>query len=222
MNSGIVSNISYDQTEILHNIGMLHNGGSDWFDADMTASSLGFYNSKKSKFCLPEPLVLMDVNPTRSDIIKIEPFVKLPLRDSSIKSIVCDLPFCIKPKHSIGVMSDRFSAFYPTKELIDNIYFWLKECYRVIADNGIVIWKMQSVISGGVQIWSVPFSFMAATKIGFYVADEFILAAKNRLISFKAENQLHARKYTSTFYVFKKDDRKAKKTNCLDWLKEYN
>ena len=42
-NSNIIKNISYDQTEILHNIGLLYNGGSDQFDADMTASTLGFY-----------------------------------------------------------------------------------------------------------------------------------------------------------------------------------
>ena len=43
-NSNIIKNFSYDQTEILHNIGILYNNGSDQFDADMTASSLGFYN----------------------------------------------------------------------------------------------------------------------------------------------------------------------------------
>ena len=48
-NSNIIKNISYDQTEILHNIGVLYNNGSDQFDADMTASSLGFY--EKSSGC---------------------------------------------------------------------------------------------------------------------------------------------------------------------------
>jgi hypothetical protein len=46
-NSNIIKSISYDQTEILHNIGLLYNNGSDQFDADMTASSLGFYNGGK-------------------------------------------------------------------------------------------------------------------------------------------------------------------------------
>lgn len=43
-NSNIIKNISFDQTEILHNIGLIYNSGSDQFDADMTASQLNFYN----------------------------------------------------------------------------------------------------------------------------------------------------------------------------------
>ena len=41
-NANIIKNVSYDQTEILHNIGVIYNNGSDQFDADMTASTLGF------------------------------------------------------------------------------------------------------------------------------------------------------------------------------------
>lgn len=71
-NSNIIKNISYDQTEILHNIGLLYNNGSDQFDADMTASSLCFYGNGRGKYNIPEPKILMDVFPQREDIIKIE------------------------------------------------------------------------------------------------------------------------------------------------------
>ena len=65
-NATIIRNISYDQTEILHNIGRLYNNGSDQFDADMTASSLGFYGGcHGGKFNIPEPKILMDVFPQR-------------------------------------------------------------------------------------------------------------------------------------------------------------
>ena len=78
---------------------------------------------------------------------------------------------------------------------------------------------MQSTVSGGLQIWSVPFAFMAAQKLGFYVKDEFLLEAKARLISAgKYKAQQHARKYTSTFWVFEKNEKKAKKTNLFDML----
>lgn len=226
----VISNISDDQTEILHNIGLLHNNGSDQFDADMTASSLGFYGKlKRYKYCIPEPHILMDVAPTADGIIQIHPFNKLPLADESIHSIVCDLPFVIAPKTSKSVLEgaegsnlifNRFSSFYPHIELLENIYWWVGECYRVLGDGGICIWKMQSTVSGGRQVWSVPFSFLCATDVGFYVIDEFILQAKVRLISSKVKNQQHARKYTSTFWVFKKDGNKAVKNNCLTWLQE--
>lgn len=228
-NSNIIKNVSYDQTEILHNIGILYNNGSDQFDADMTASTLGFYKkSKHNKYQIPEPKILMDVCPTRDDIIKITPFNKLPLEDNSINSIVCDLPFVISPKTCKSVkenkdgsnmISNRFSSFYPANELFENIYWWEKECFRVLKDRGILIWKMQSTVSGGRQVWSTPFSFIAATKIGFYPIDEFILMAKARLIAAsKIKNQQHARKYSSTFYVFKKDDKLANKNSCLNIL----
>ena len=237
-NKTIIKNISTDQSEILHNIGTLYNDGSDHFDCDITASSLGFYGGKKKdKFAIPEPKILMDVYPTREDIIKITPFNKLPLEDGSIHSVVVDLPFVISPKKAPSATTDikegsnlifkRFSSWYPAMEGYENMYWWLKECARVIDDGGIIIWKMQSTVSGGINHWYAPFCFMCAQHFGLYVIDEFILQAKARLISPKKYNkQCHARKYTSTFFVFKKEPKIAEKTNCLrilaDCEKQYN
>ena len=52
-NANIIKNVSYDQTEILHNIGIIYNNGSDQFDADMTASTLGFYGKGRGKYEIP-------------------------------------------------------------------------------------------------------------------------------------------------------------------------
>lgn len=71
-NSTIIKNISYDTTEILHNIGVLYNNGSDRFDADMTASTLGFYGAGRGAYEIPVPRLLFDVCPSRRDITKIE------------------------------------------------------------------------------------------------------------------------------------------------------
>ena len=237
-NQTIIKNISTDQSEILHNIGILYNDDSDQFDCDITASSLGFYGGKrKCKYVIPEPKILMDVYPTREDIIKITPFNKLPLEDNSIHSVVVDLPFVISPKKAPSATTDikdgsnlifkRFSSWYPAMEGYENMYWWLKECARVIDDGGIVIWKMQSTVSGGINHWYAPFCFMCAQNFGLYVIDEFILQAKARLISPKKYNkQCHARKFTSTFFVFKKEPKIAEKTNCLKILaeceKQYN
>lgn len=229
-NKTIIKNISTDQSEILHNIGTLYNDGSDHFDCDITASSLGFYNGKKKdKYVIPEPKFLMDVYPTREDIIKITPFSALPLDDESIHSVVVDLPFVISPKKAPSATTDikdgsnlifkRFSSWYPAMEGYENMYWWLKECARVIDKNGIIIWKMQSTVSGGINHWYAPFCFMCAQHFGLYVIDEFILQAKARLISpNKYKKQCHARKYTSTFFVFKKDAKMGEKTSCLKLL----
>ena len=56
-------------------------------------------------------------------------------------------------------------------------------------------------------------------KMGLYVKDEFILEAKARLVSSaKIKKQCHARKYTSTFYVFKKDEKLFKKNSIFKLL----
>ena len=127
-NATIIRNISYDQTEIRHNIARLYNNGNDQFDCDMTASSLGFYGDVHGgKYNIPEPKILMDVFPQREDIIKIERWGSLPLEDNSIHSLVIDLPFVISPelapsavnkKEGSSLIYNRFAGYYP----VDNLY----------------------------------------------------------------------------------------------------
>ena len=221
-NSNIIKNVSYDQTEILHNIGVIYNNGSDQFDADMTASSLGFYGKGKGKYEIPEPKVLMDVCPTREDILKIEKWGSLPLEDKSIKSLVIDLPFVISPanapsaketKKGSNLIYKRFAAYYPVDNLYLSYYHWLSEASRVLEDGGICIFKCQSCISGGIRHNIEEFSFMAAQRLGMKMEDKFTLVAKARLISpnkYKS-GQKHSRSYTSQFLVFIKDPKRKSK-----------
>lgn len=221
-NSTIIRNISYDQTEILHNIGTIYNGGSDQFDADMTASTLGFYGKGRGKYEIPEPKILMDVFPTREDIVKIDKWGPLPLEDKSINSLVIDLPFVISPanapsavnkKDGASLIYNRFNGYYPVDNLYLSYYHWLSEASRVLKDGGICIFKCQSCISGGIRHNVEEFSFMAAQRLGLTMEDKFTLLAKARLISpnkYKS-GQKHSRSYTSQFLVFIKDPRKRSK-----------
>ena len=230
-NTNIIRNISFDQSEILYNIMQLYNNGEP-FECDITASELKFYKrTKGDNYDIPEPKILMDVYPQRDDIFKITPFEKLPLEDESVSSIVVDLPFVISPHTSPSATENkdgsmlifkRFSGFYPVGEMYENYYWWMKECQRVLKKNGIIVWKTQSTISGGISHSTEEFSFMCANKLGLYTIDKFYLEAKARLISKgKYKKQCHARKYTSSFYVFQKDDNLAKKTDYFKLLDEY-
>lgn len=230
-NSNIIKNFSYDQTEILHNIGVLYNNGSDQFDADMTASSLGFYNKGRGyAYSIPEPKILMDVCPTREDIIEIQKWGPLPLEDNSIHSLVIDLPFVISPQNAPSAVSNkegssliykRFSAYYPVDNLYLSYYHWLSEANRVLDENGICIFKCQSMISGGIRHNVEEFSFMAAQRLSFKMVDKFTLLAKARLISpgkYKS-GQVHSRSYTSMFLVFVKSSKhKSKDFNYEELL----
>ena len=225
-NSNIIKNISTDQSEILYNVMQLFNNGEP-FDCDMTASTLSFYKQKKGeKYEIPCPKILFDVYPQTPETVKITPFEKLPLENDSIHSIVVDLPFLVQPKNAPSVLAQegnricqRFSRWYPASEFYENAYWWLKECGRVLEENGIVVWKMQNSVSGGKQCWFTYFSHIAALDNGFVMEDEFVLEAKNRMISAgKYKKQAHARKYTSLFMVFRKDTKNTRKLNALEML----
>lgn len=229
-NTTVVRNISTDQSEILKWIMDLHNDGQP-FECDITASELKFYGKRQGcQYYIPEPSILMDVYPLREDIIKITPFTKLPLEDNSVSSIVCDLPFVCSPhtcksvvekKEGANLISNRFSSWYPMQEGYENIYWWINECKRVLKPEGIIVWKMASSVSGGLQHLLSEFSAICAADAGLYIKDQFFIEAKARLISAsKIKAQQHARKYTSTFWVFKKDPKKDKKTNLLIKLQE--
>lgn len=228
-NDNIIKNISFDQSEILYNIMKLYNGGQP-FECDMTASELKFYGKGRGKYEIPVPNILFDVYPQGENIQKIEKWGNLPLKDNSIHSMVIDLPFVISPANSPSaknpndgsvLIARRFSAYYPVDNLYLSYYHWISEAYRVLDEGGILVFKEQSMISGGIRHNTDEFSFMAAHKLGFKMIDKFILQAKARLISnAKMKNgQVHSRSYTSQFLVFVKESkRKSKEFNYFDLL----
>ena len=222
-NANIIRNISTDQKEILYNIMKLYNDGKP-FDCDITASTLNFYKKKKSdKYEIPEPKYLFDVFPQCDKVVKIEPFKSIPLPDNSIHSIVVDLPFVIAPvsksfeREGSNLIAKRFSSWYPYMEAYKNFTHWISECYRVLDDGGIIVYKMQDTVSGSITHSFVSYAKLCAWKLNMYVIDEFILQAKARLINPKKyKRQCHARKYTSSFLVIKKDKHKGVKFNPLN------
>lgn len=228
VNSGnIIRNTSFSQKEILKNIMALYNNNEP-FDCDITASTLKFYTKTKGEDEIPLPKYLFDVYPQSENIKQIVPFQKIPMEDNSLGSIVFDPPFVISPKTCKSategkdkscLIYKRFSSFYPVSELYYNYYWWIKEAYRTLKDNGIFIVKCMSTVSGGYQHNTEEFVFMTAMKMGFYCVDKFILNAKARLISSsKYKKQCHARKYTSVFYVFQKDSKMLNKFNYFDLI----
>ena len=212
-NDNIIKNISFDQSEILHNIMMLYNDGKP-FDCDITASELKFYENQRNKYNIPVPRLLFDVCPLDERVQKLEKWGSIPLEDESIHSIVIDLPFVISPakapsfvnkKDGASLIANRFSAYYPVDNLYYSYYNWIKNAYRVLDKGGILVFKCQSMISGGIRHNVEEFSYMAAEKHGFKMVDKFILEAKARLIGKTLKTgQKHSRSYTSVFMVFEK------------------
>lgn len=251
--SEVIKSIGYDQHEILYNIMQMHNGGKP-FDCDMTYSIGNFYgkfNVKDSKgetreIEIPAPKYKYDVCPQTDGVEKIEPLGPLPLEDNSIDSIVIDLPFVISCGPSMetpdydengnkvrnNLISRRFASYYPVPQLLESYKHWIKEAYRVLKEDGILTFKTQATITGSKMLNTPYYSRLMAESIGFDSLDEFILLAKNRLISGKVKQQQHARSFHSYFLVFKKSLKKKiayfdfmsdeEIENVLDGLKENN
>lgn len=224
VNNEVVKSISYNQHEILFNIMNLHNNGKP-FECDMTYSVGNFYGLHNG-YEIPEPRYKFDVCPCTEDTVQIEPNGFLPLLDNSINSIVIDLPFVISPPNAPSMQTEqkgrniiakRFSQYYPASELYKSYEHWIKEAYRVLNYDGILVFKTQMNISGGLCHDTPFYSKICTQKAGFYIKDEFVLLAKQRLISGKIKKQQHSRKYHSYFLVFVKS--KSKSCNKVNFVK---
>lgn len=249
----VIRSISYDQHEILYNIMLMHNNGEP-FECDTTYSIGNFYgnfniikaNGEKTNIDIPQPKYKFDVCPQVEGVEKIEPLGSIPLEDGSLSSVVVDLPFVISCGSSMNtpdydengkrvknnIISRRFACYYPVSQLLESYKHWLEEVYRILKEDGILVFKTQATITGSKMLNTPYYSRMIAESLGFDSLDEFILLAKNRLVSGKMKNQQHARSFHSYFLVFKKslkkkvtyfdfmNDEEINKT--LNGLKKYN
>ena len=73
--------------------------------------------------------------------------------------------------------------FKNEKELHEFYTNSIKEFYRILKPNGVLIFKCQDKVSSGKQYFSHCFINDVAINTGFYAKDLFILLAKNRLIA---------------------------------------
>ena len=235
----LIKSVGYNQHEILYNIIQLHNDGKP-FDCDPTYSVGNFYGTFKItkddgeifEFEIPQPTHKFDVYPQVDGVVKIEPLGPLPLDDESISSICIDLPFVISCGPSMNtpdvdengvkarnnLISRRFAAYYPVSELLRSYAHWIQEAYRVLKKNGIMVFKTQATITGSKMLNTPYYSRMIAESCGFDSYDEFVLVAKNRLISGKVKKQQHARSFHSYFLVFKKS--LSKKVKYFDFMSD--
>ena len=201
----IVKSISYDQSEIIKNILKLH-VENQTIDCDATYSKGNFY---KDTGILP-PKYRFDIKPYDGTVERADSR-KLPLDSESIDCLMFDPPFLATKGPSLerngegNVINKRFGVYSTEKELHQFYIDSLKEAYRVLQNDGILIFKCQDKVSSGKQYMSHVFIANQAVEIGFYPKDLFILLSKSRIVAnWQAKNQKNARKFHSYFWVFQK------------------
>lgn len=130
-------------------------------------------------------------------------------------SIMFDPPFLATTGKSLCInnnsnkINKRFSVFPSEKDLHSFYVKAMKEQYRVLKENGVLIFKCQDKVSSGKQYISHVFIIQEAQKIGFYVKDLIILIAKQRIIAdWQRANQKHTRKYHSYYIIMEKSNKK--------------
>ena len=205
----MIKSVSYDQSEIIKNILQLHVQKQE-IDCDATYSKGKFYD----KTGIKPPAYKFDIAPA-SEAVEYADSRQLPLGDASIECLMFDPPFLattgasLKKNDGSNKINKRFGV-YPSEQDLHQFYVdSLKEAYRVLRQDGILIFKCQDKVSSGKQYMSHVFICNEATRLGFYPKDLFILLAKNRLVAeWQVKNQKNARKYHCYFWVFQKTNKK--------------
>lgn len=200
----VIKSTSDSQFEIIKNIINLYIPKGK-IDCDTTYSTGNFYNNTGIK----QPTHKFDLYPQVENVIEAD-CRHLPLEDSSLESIMFDPPFIANQPSSkniedntIGLISKRFGYYKSIPILWDMYKEALQEFYRILKDDGVLIFKCQDTVSSGKQYLSHIYIINEAIKLGYYPKDMFILTAKNRILGL-CKQQLHSRKYHSYFIVFQK------------------
>ena len=212
----MIKSISYDQGEILQNILDLYVPEKQ-IDLDCTFSRGVFYKNTG----VPLPPLRFDITPC-DESVRYGDARNLPLEDSSIRCMVFDPPFLATTGKSLSsekgnIINRRFGVYPSEREL-----FWfyrdaLKEAHRILADDGILIFKCQDKVSSGKQYMSHCYVYNEAVALGFYPKDLFVLLAKNRLVAdWQRKSQKTARKFHCFFWVFEKTTKPEPISHCLN------
>jgi len=200
----VIKSISFDEQEIIRDILYLHANGKD-IDCDPTYSIGNFY--KKG---LKQPKYKFDLNPQVDGVLQADARC-LPLENESQEVIMFDPPFiCGIPGNApIGIIKNRFGYYKNVLELWSFYSDAIKESYRILKKEGILIFKCQDTIDAGKQYFSHVQVMNYAVNVGYYPKDLFELYTKTRIIDRDITLQKHARKFHSYFWVFQKSKSKV-------------
>ena len=193
----MIETCSESQSEIINNIIKLYCPRG--IDLDPTFSIGNFYKH------VPEPKLKYDLKAQAKGVTECD-CRHLPLADCSQQTIMFDPPFVCgsRAEGKPGIIKERFGYYKNVPELLRFYEESIDEFYRLLAPEGILIFKCQDTIESGKQYLSHVSIINYASKVGFYPLDLYILIARNVLISPNMQNQQHARKTHSYFLVFKK------------------
>lgn len=194
----IVKSYSFDQQEILRWICQLH---CQYIDVDLTFGKGDFYKDSEGYIHAPE--YSYDINP-QYDYVEKRSSDDIDFSDGTVHSIVFDPPFMFgnHGKQSEYSATKKYTMFKDFESLKGLYQRTLKEAYRVLEPNGILIFKCQDFTDNKTTMThSLVYNW--AVENGFYAKDVFILLTNFKILNTQIP-QRHSRKFHSYFWVFEK------------------
>jgi len=188
--------VFYDEQELLSAIIKIH--CPIGIQLDPMYNKGMFY--KKS--IIDKPRFMFDIEPQIDGVIKADA-TNLPLEDSSVKTMILDPPFLfgIHGKTEENVCSKRYTIIKDFSELKKLYKGIIKEAYRVLKPNGILIFKCQDYTDSK-TIMTHCLVFNWAFEQNFYAKDLCLLVKPNKIFN-PNTTQRHFRKVHSYFWIFK-------------------
>lgn len=165
----VIKTTSYDNAEIIKSILKLHVPCGK-IECDPTYSKGNFYKNTG----IEPPDLKFDISPQTEDTKECD-CRHLPLCDGAVNSIMFDPPFLSSKGPSLkekkartNIITGRFSCFPTVEKLYEFYAQTLEEFYRVLSENGVLIFKCQDMVSSSVQYMSHVYIHNMAVEKGFY------------------------------------------------------
>jgi len=191
-----------NEQSLLRAVLKIHNNGNT-IDLDPMFNKGMFYKKGFVDF----PKLKYDLSPIEG--VKKGNATNLPLDACSVKSMILDPPFLfgIHGKTEDNVCSKRYTIIENFDEMVKLYKGILSESYRILEDNGLLIFKCQDYTdSKTTMTHSLVYNW--AIELDFYAKDIAILVKNNKIFNPNVI-QRHLRKVHSYFWVFQKKVHKS-------------
>ena len=191
-----------DETECLYALLQIHNNGED-IELDAMYNKGHFY--KNSFIKKPKYRYDLDADKCMYDALQGDATNLMDINDNSIKCMILDPPFMfgVHGKTLENNVVKRYTMFDDFEQMKSVYKGILKESYRVLCKNGILIFKCQDYTDSKTTMTHC-LVYEWATELGFYAKDIAILNLDKDKIFNGNLMQQHLRKTHCYFWVFEK------------------
>lgn len=189
-----------NEQELLKSILDIHNDGND-IELDPMYNKGHFYKNTLNK-----PKLRFDLNAESNGYdAQVGDAINLPLDSNTITCMILDPPFMFGTHGQTknNVINKRYTMFDSFSELENCYKGILKESYRILKKNGLLIFKCQDYTDSKTTMTHCMV-YNWATNLGFYAKDIAILNLPISKIYNGNLIQRHLRKTHCYFWVFVK------------------